>query len=103
MSLLTMTWFSIGLFLLFAVAFRQMSGGRANVAAVLSVFFSAVGFALRAVFTACGHVGTAVAPNSPFVALLVQFALMVALLGVAASVITQPERQSEPGTFSPAR
>jgi cytochrome b len=102
MSLLNMTWFSIGLFLLFAVAFRQMAGGRSNVAAVLSAFCSAVGFVLRAVFSACGQIGTTVAPNNPFVALLVQLALVVALIGVAGSVL-QPQARPEPGTFSPSR
>ncbi|HEY9777445.1 MAG TPA: hypothetical protein V6C81_27025 [Planktothrix sp.] len=102
MSLLSMTWFFIGIFLLFAVAFRRMAGGRDGVGAVLSLFISALASALRLILGACAQIGNSASPNNSFVALVVQLALLVAMI-VAVCLLVQPNAQSMTAPYASYR
>jgi hypothetical protein len=93
--LLSLTWYLLGLAIIFAIAFRHMSGTRVGLNSILSPLAAAVSLAVRAAFSACGQIGTAVAPNNPFIAFMVQLALFAAILGALYLVAkdTLPEQK----------
>jgi hypothetical protein len=90
MLLLNLFWNCFGLLIIFACAAQLMLGGRVHFRGIFSAAIKALTAMVRAVIAACGQVGVAVAPSNPLLAMIVQIALIAALVAVLLMVGVRP-------------